>query len=52
MKVIYLRPAERGKVVAAAEVRKRGKRIIVVEAEVTQEDGTVALASATFTDVS
>jgi len=52
MKVTYLRPAEPGEVVADAEVRKRGKRIIVVEAEVTQENETVALASATFTDVS
>ena len=51
MKVTYLRPGERGEVVADAEVRKRGKRVIVVEAEVTQQGETVALASGTFTDV-
>ena len=36
---------------ADAQVRKRGKRVIVVEAEVTQQGETVALASGTFTDV-
>lgn len=48
MKVTYLRPAERGELAAQAQVRKTGKRIVVVEAEVTQEGETVALASGTF----
>src|SRR4051812_27676393 len=51
MRVTYLRPGQPGRVVADAQVRKRGKKIIVVEAEVTQDGETVALASATFTDV-
>ena len=51
MKVTYLRPGEPGTLVAEATVRKRGTRVIVVEAEVTQEGETVALANATFTDV-
>lgn len=48
MKVTYLRPGDRGKLVADAVVRKTGKRIVVVEAEVAQNDETVALATATF----
>src|SRR3954464_3833984 len=48
MKVTYLRPAEQGELTAQAQVRKTGKRIVVVEAEVTQHDETVALASGTF----
>src|SRR4051812_49509147 len=51
MKVTYLRPGEPGEGVANAEVRKRGKRVIVVEAEVTQEGETGALAAGTFTDI-
>src|SRR5438270_13600410 len=42
MKVTYLRPGERGQVVAVAEVLKRGKRVIVVDAYATQEGETVA----------
>ena len=49
MKVTYLDPAQAGELVAVARVRKRGKRITIVEAEVTQGDELVALALATFT---
>lgn len=49
MKVTYLRPADAGRLTATGVVRKRGKRITVVEAEVTQDDDLVALALATFT---
>jgi uncharacterized protein (TIGR00369 family) len=51
MKVTYLRPGEPGTLVADATVRKRGKRVIVVEAEVTQGGETVALANATSVNV-
>ena len=36
-------------VVAVGVVRRRGKRVTVVEAEVTQGDEVIALALATFT---
>jgi acyl-coenzyme A thioesterase PaaI-like protein len=49
MKVTYLEPGRPGEIRATAKVRKRGKRITIVEAEVTQEDELVALALATFT---
>jgi acyl-CoA thioesterase len=51
MKVNYLEPAKEGVLVASAQVRRRGKRFIVVEAEVTQKDSgeAVAYATATFT---
>lgn len=49
MKVTYLEPGRPGELRAVAKVRKRGKRITIVEAEVTQEDELVALALATFT---
>lgn len=50
MKVTYLEPAQPGGLRAEATVRKRGKRITIVEAEVFQDDGDlVALALATFT---
>lgn len=52
LRVTYLAPAREGVLTAEAEVRKRGKRILVVEAEVAQDGETVALASGTFTDVS
>ena len=50
MKVTYLEPGMPGRLVAKAVVRKRGKRITIVEAEVNQEgsDELVALALATF----
>jgi uncharacterized protein (TIGR00369 family) len=49
LKVTYLEPATPGEVVATATVRKRGKRITVVEAEVSQGGDVVALALGTFT---
>lgn len=49
LKVTYLEPGEPGELVAEASVRKRGKRITVVEAEVTQGEDTIALALGTFT---
>ena len=54
MKVNYLEAATEGRLEATARVRRRGKRFIVVEAEVVQKDsgGSVAYATATFTAVS
>jgi uncharacterized protein (TIGR00369 family) len=51
MKVNFLEPGRPGLLVAAARVRRRGRRFTVVQAEVTQdEDGeTVAEAMGTFT---
>ena len=49
MKVTYLEPGRPGELRAEAKVRKRGKRITIVEAEVTQDGDLVALALATFT---
>ena len=49
MKVTYLEPGRPGELLAVAKVRKRGKRITIVEAEVTQDGDLVALALATFT---
>lgn len=49
MKVTYLEPGRPGRLRADAKVRKRGKRITIVEAEVTQGDELVALALGTFT---
>lgn len=49
MKVTYLEPGRAGELRAEARVRKRGKRITIVEAEVTQEGELVALALGTFT---
>ena len=51
LSVTYLEPATTGRLVCTAQVRKRGKRITVVEAEVTQDDEVVALGSGTFTTV-
>lgn len=52
MKVTYLEPAEAGRLTAVARVRRRGSRITVVEAEITDAAGTdIALALATFTAV-
>ena len=48
MKVTYLEPARAGELVAEALVRKRGRRITIVEAEVTQDGEMVAHAIATF----
>jgi acyl-coenzyme A thioesterase PaaI-like protein len=49
MKVTYLEPARPGTLVVDALVRKRGRRITIVEAEVTQDDELVAHAIGTFT---
>jgi uncharacterized protein (TIGR00369 family) len=49
MKVTYLQPATAGRVTATGVVRKRGRRITVVEAELTQDGEVVALALGTFT---
>ena len=52
MKVNYLEPAPPGRIEARARVRRRGSRITIVEADVTDPDGTaVAHAIATFTTV-
>ncbi len=53
MKVTYMEPGEPGVIASTARVRKSGKRITVVEAEVVQEpDGeVVALATGTYTIV-
>lgn len=53
MTVAYLEPAGPGRLVATAEVRKAGRRVTIVEADVTQPgpDGEEAIAHAiaTFT---
>ncbi len=49
--VTYLEPGQPGRLTAEARVRKRGKRLIVVEAEVTQDGDVVADALATFAAV-
>ena len=49
MKVTYLEPAQPGELEARAKVRKVGRRITIVEAEVLQEGDMVAHAIATFT---
>ena len=46
--VTYLEPGRRGRLEARAQVRKRGKRLMVVEAEVVQDGDVVADALATF----
>ena len=53
MKVTYMEPGEPGVIASTARIRKGGKRITVVEAEVVQEpDGeVVALATGTYTVV-
>jgi uncharacterized protein (TIGR00369 family) len=53
LKVTYLEPTPAGTVRARAKVRKRGKRITVVECEVTDHEGdVVALGLGTFTTIS
>ena len=48
MNVHFLEPIRAGRITARAEVRKCGKRLAVVEAEATDEHGTVlAVATAT-----
>ena len=46
--VTYLEPGRPGRLEARALVRKRGKRLMVVEAEVLQDDDVLADALATF----
>ena len=46
--VTYLEPARTGRLEARARVRKRGKRLMVVEAEVVQDGDVVADALGTF----
>ena len=46
--VTYLEPGQPGRLTATARVRKRGSRIMVVEAEVEQGGDVVADALATF----
>lgn len=50
--VTYLEPASPGRLVARAKVRRRGSRITIVEADITDEgDEAVAHAVATFTTI-
>jgi len=46
--VTYLEPGRPGRLEATARVRKAGKRLLVVEGEVTQDGDVVADALATF----
>ncbi len=46
--VTYLEPGRAGRLEARARVRKRGKRLVVVEAEVVQDGDVVADALGTF----
>lgn len=46
--VTYLEPGRAGRLEAQARVRKRGKRLMVVECEVAQDGDVVADALATF----
>ena len=52
MKVTYLEPGSPGTLRAEGRVRKRGRRIIIAEAEITDGEGElVAHAIGTFTTV-
>jgi len=53
IKVNYLEPGRPGTLTSTAQVRKGGKRLTIVEAEVTQEDDSevVALATGTYTRI-
>lgn len=44
----YLRPGEQGRLIVTAEVRKRGDRLTVCEAEVEQDGKSLVHALATF----
>ena len=46
--VTYLEPAQAGRLEARARVRKRGRRLMVVEAEVVQGEDVVVDALGTF----
>lgn len=49
MKVTYLEPGRVGELRADAQVRKKGSRISIVEAEVHQDGELIAHAISTFT---
>lgn len=53
IKINYLEPGKPGLLTSTAQVRKGGKRLVIVEAEVAQEDDgeIVALATGTYTRV-
>ena len=53
IKINYLEPGKPGTLTSTAQVRKGGKRLVIVEAEVAQEDGgeIVALATGTYTRI-
>lgn len=53
MKTNYLEAGEPGRIIATAQVRKRGRNVIVAEAEVHQDDSgeVIALAIGTYTPV-
>ena len=48
LSVTYLEPGRPGRLEGRARVRKRGKRLVVVEAEVVQDGDVVADALGTF----
>lgn len=52
-KINYLEPGSEGVIVADAEVKRKGKRFTVLEAEIYQKDSGehIAFATATFTTV-
>ena len=49
MKMTFVEPGQPGLLTATAHVRKKGKRITIVECEIEQEGDLVALALGTFT---
>ncbi len=51
--VRFLEPGRKGRIVGEARVRRPGKKFIVVEAEIVQEESSehVAFATATFTAI-
>ena len=51
IKVNYLEPGQAGMLTSAEQVRKGGKRVTIVEAEVAQDGEVVALATGTYTIV-
>ncbi len=51
IKVNYLEPGKAGTLTSTAQVRKGGKRVTIVEAEVAQDSEVVALAIGTYTIV-
>ncbi len=48
LSLTYLRPGEPGQVVVTAEVRKRGERLTICEADVQQGGKSLVHALATF----